>query len=457
MTNEGGHETWSSRGGFLLATIGSAVGLGNLWRFPYIAGENGGGAFVLLYLVFIFVIGVPLVMAELALGRRGHHSPVTTMQIHCRSESAHPLWQSIGWLSVIAPLIGLTFYSVVAGWSMDYVVRAAAGTFEGISGDGAEAAFDGLLASPLRMVFWHTLYLAIVVLVVGRGIRAGIERTAKAVMPVLFALLVLLVGYAVVTGAPAKAWEFLFAPDFSRLTAAGVLMALGQAMFSISVGTGALITYGAYVSPDTMIPKAAWTIGIADTCVALLAGFAIFPIVFASGLDPGDGPGLTFVTLPVAFGQMPAGQLFGTLFFVLVFFAAVTSSFAMLEPFVSWLAEHRGANRFRMALYTGAAVWLVGLAAVFSFNVWKEFEPLGMIALFEGRNIFGILDFFVSNLCLPVNAFLIALFAAWMMRRAVMLEELSMHAARGFALWRVVVRYLAPVAVGAVFVFGFVG
>lgn len=453
--NTNKHEDWSSSFAFLMATVGSAVGLGNLWRFPYIAGENGGGAFVLVYLVFIFAVGVPLVMAELAMGRRGHQSPVGSLQILRSAEGAGGAWMSIGWLSILAPLVGLTFYSVVAGWSLDYIVKALRGSFTGISGTGGESLFDALLASPGRLILWHTVYLGTVVLIVGRGIRGGIERTTKVVMPILFLLLVILVIYANVAGDARRGFEFLFATDFHRLTSANILMALGQALFSISVGTGALLTYGAYLPSESDIPKAAWTIGIVDTAAALLAGFAIFPIVFASGLNPGEGPGLTFVTLPVAFGQMPAGQLFGTCFFVLVFFAAFTSSLAMLEPFVSWLEEHQGFRRFPMAVYSGAGVWIVGLSAVFSFNIWKDFKPFDMIPLLEGRTIFSLLDFAVSNLMLPINAFLIAVFAGWVMSRRTMCEEFGMHAGIGIGLWSLLVRYFAPVAVAAVFVFNF--
>ncbi|MCC7411467.1 MAG: sodium-dependent transporter [Gammaproteobacteria bacterium] len=455
MNSVPARETWSSRWTFLIATIGSAVGLGNLWRFPYIAGENGGGAFVIVYLVLALLVGVPLVMAELAIARRGRHNPLTTMQAVCAEQGAARVWHGIGWFSVISPTIALSFYSVVAAWSLDYLVKSVLGVFTGVDGAGAQRIFDALLASPLRLMLWHAVFIGGVIFVVGRGVRRGIERASDVLMPALFVLLLALVLYANLVGAAGAGWRFLFAPDFSSLTPKAVLMALGQMLFSVSVGTGALLTYGGYLPGEARIAGAAWTLVLADTAVAVLAGLAIFPIVFAAGLDPAEGPGLSFVVLPVAFGHMPGGSAFAAMFFLLVFFAAITSAFAMLEPMVSLLVE-RGARRRRAALGLGTLAWLLGLASVFSFNLWRDFQPFAGVPLLRGRTVFSLLDFCVSNLMLPITALLIALFAGWVMRPDAMREELADLGTGGFALWRVLVRYLAPVAVAAVFVFNFV-
>ncbi len=440
-------EVWSSRTTFLFATIGCSVGLGNLWRFPYIAGQNGGGAFILVYIGFVLFIGIPLIMAELAIARRGRSNPVATTSEISSQESGHRRWQLIGWLSILAPLLGLSFYGVVAGWSLEYLLLAASDRFAGIDGSEAGALFADVLDSPGRMLFSFSLVIVSVAVVVGSGVRRGIEEASKFMMPALFVLLLGLAGYAVTVGDSAAAAAFLFKADFSSLTAQGVLMAFGQSLFSLAVGTGAMLAYGAYLSPDISIPGAAWTIGLADTAAAMLAGVLIFPIVFASGLDPAEGPGLIFVTLPVAFSDMPGGQLFASLFFLLVFFAAYTSGLGMMEPFVSWLEDRRNWNRRRAALVTAVLVWLLGLAAVFSFNLWKNFTPLDMIPQMQGRTVFSILDYLVSNLILPINALMIALMAGWAINSARMRKDIGITSDLSWGVWQCSVRFLAPAAI----------
>ena len=450
-------ESWSSQATFLFATISCSVGLGNLWRFPYVAGQYGGGAFVLVYVTFVLLIGIPLIMAELSIARRGHSSPVATTALVSREEQGHSHWQVIGWLSIVSPLLALSFYSVVGGWSLDYLLLAGSGNFSGINGAQAGTLFQSILDSPLRMLASFTTMIIAVAVVVGSGIRKGIERASKFMMPALLLLMLCLGAYANIVGDAARAWSFLFRPDFSSLTADGVLVALGQSLFSISVGTGALLAYGAYLPRNVSIPRAAWAIGLADTGAALLAGLVIFPIVFASGLDAAEGPGLIFVTLPLAFSEMPGGQFFAPLFFLLVFFAAFTSGLGMMEPFVSWLEERPGWNRRRAAPVTGLLVWLLGLAAVFSFNLWKNFTPLDMIPQLEGRTVFSILDYVVSNFFLPFNAMMIALLAGWAINSARMRQDIGIRSAASWTIWQLSVRYLAPVAVFSVFLFNLLG
>ena len=448
-------KTWSSRFTFLCAVVGASIGLGNLWRFPYVAGENGGGAFIIVYLVIILLLCVPLIMAELALGRRGGKSPVVTMINLCREGGHSGFWKTIGWLSVISPVAGLCFYAVVAGWSLDYVFYALRGEFVSITPGNAERQFSDLLASPGRLTLWYTLYIAATVLVIGVGVKRGIEAVTTFMLPTLFVIIIILVVYGHIEGAPARAWQFMFNPDFSRLTPQSLLIALGQALFSITVGTGALLTYGAYLSRDISLPGPTWMIAVSDTLAALLCGLAVFTIVFASGLDPSGGPGLMFISLPIALGGMPGGHFFSVVFFVLIFFAAFTSSLAMLEPFVSYM-EDKGHKRFTMSALTGSAIWLVGLSAVFSFNIIKEFKPLSAIPLYRDKNMFHIIEFSVSNIMLPLTAFLVALFAGWVISSDLLRDEMGIRDDRAFRLWRLLTRYFAPIGVGCVLVFGLI-
>jgi NSS family neurotransmitter:Na+ symporter len=450
--NNNVHETWSSPLAFMLAAIGAAVGLGNIWRFPYVAGTNGGGAFVLVYIGFVVLLGIPIITAELAMGRRGHHSPVVGMSDLARAEGHSQRWQIIGWLSILIPLLGLTYYSIVAGWAVDYVFKSFAGEFSGVDGAGSGTLFNQLLASPWSMIFWHTVYIGLTVWVVGKGVRHGLETAVKIMMPALFLILLFMVVYAMFVGDFMQGLDFLFDPDFSKLTVTGILMAMGQALFSMAIGVGAMITYGAYLPKSVSLPKVGIVIGAADTLVALFAGLAIFPLVLRYGLDPGEGPGLIFVTLPVAFGQMPGGALVGGLFFILLTFAALTSSIGMLEPVVSWLEEHRGFKRPRMALLAGAAAWFVGLAIALSFNVWGDVRLLGMFEFFKDKSIFDLMDFLVANIMLPLNALLIAVFAGWMMSRASTMDELGITDGIRFRYWRFILRFAAPLAFGLIFV-----
>lgn len=445
------HEKWSSGTVFMLATIGAAVGLGNLWRFPYIAGQNGGAAFVIIYVGFVLLLGLPLIMAELAMGRRGGGSPVASMRKLVTEEGSSGFWVAIGWISLLIPLVGMSYYSVVAGWSIDYVLKAAANTFDGFSGRDSENTFNLLLASPGRILFFHGLFIATAIVVVARGLGRGIEVVSKYMMPALFAILLILVINSVFNADIGRGIDFLLNPEFDKITPTVVFMALGQAFFSLAIGVGVMLTYGAYVPETVSLPKAAITIALADTAVAILAGFAIFPVVFANGLDPAEGPGLIFVTLPVAFGNMQAGYVVGLLFFILLFFAAYSSVLGMLEPIVSYLEEHRGFSRPKMAISAGFIAWAIGISAALSFNAWADLRPLAAIPLFSDKSIFDILDFTIANFLLPLNAMLIALFAGWIMSRQSLLTEIGVHSRNMSLFLRIVLRYVAPVLIFAIF------
>jgi NSS family neurotransmitter:Na+ symporter len=438
---------------FVFAATGSAVGLGNIWKFPYITGEYGGGAFVLVYLICIALIGIPIMMAEVLVGRRGGQSPIHSMRVIAIQENRSAGWQLAGWTGVLGSFIILSFYSVIAGWAVVYVWYAVSGVFGAAAADPAQAAdaigalFGDLLASPMKLLAWHTVFMAMTVYIVARGVKAGLETAVTYLMPALFVLLVVLVGYAAVsTGRLVESAAFMFNPDFSKLTWEAVLVALGHAFFTLSLGAGIMVAYGSYLPKHISIARASITVSILDTIVALLAGLAIFPVVFAHGLEPSAGPGLIFVTLPIAFGQMPFGVLFGTLFFVLLVFAALTSAISLLEPMVEYLQEHRDVNRVKAALGAGLGIWLLGIVTVLSFNAWEELK-------FFGKTLFDLLDFLTANIMLPLTGLLMAIFAGWIMSRAATQEELEMHDTLGYRQWHFVIRYVTPVGVLIVFAY----
>lgn len=445
------HGQWSSRWTFILAATGSAVGLGNIWKFPYITGENGGGAFVLVYLVCIALIGIPVMMAEIMLGRRGRQSPINTMYDLAVESGHNPNWKWLGWLGVLAGFLILSYYSVVAGWSLAYVFRSASGAFTGATADGVENLFlERFLSHPETLLFWHTLFMAMTMIIVARGVKSGLESAVKFLMPALFVLLLVMVGYAMSQGeAFMRGLHFMFRPDFSALSWGGVLTAMGQAFFTLSLGMGAIMVYGSYLSRSASIARTTFMIAIADTGVALLAGVAIFPIIFANSMEPGAGPGLIFISLPLAFGHMPAGVLFGTLFFVLLSFAAWTSSISLLEPVVTWLVETFHWRRVTATLYSGILTWLLGVVSVFSFSDWAfEFEFAGQL---KQNGVFDILDILTTNIMLPLGGLFIAIFAAWFMSREASRDELGLGDGVRYNLWRVLVKFVTPAAILLVF------
>ena len=446
---------WSSRMAFILAAVGSAVGLGNIWKFPYITGENGGGAFVLVYLACIAIVGIPVLIAEVMIGRRGGQSPVASMRTLTTTEGTAKGWRLIGWNGIIASFLVLSFYSVIGGWALAYVGKAASGLFTGADADTIGGVFGGMLASTSDLLLWHSIFMAIVILIVGRGIRSGMERAITTLMPLLFVLLFIMVGYATTTGKFGEAVSFMFSPDFSKLTTEGVLTALGHAAFTLSIGIGVMMAYGSYLPQNVNIARTAITIAFMDTGVALLAGLAIFPLVFANGLEPGSGPGLIFVTLPLAFGQMTGGVIFGTLFFALLLVAALTSAISMLEPVVEWLEEHKGISRAKSALFGGLAIWLVGIGTVLSFNSWAEFHPLAFIPFFESKTVFDLLDFLVSNLMMPLGGLAIALFAGWAMKRQGLDSEIGLKGA-AYSAFMFVLRFLTPAGIAVVFLYNLI-
>lgn len=430
------HATWGTRFGFLMAAIGSSVGLGNFWRFPYTAGENGGAAFVVAYLFCVVLIAFPILIAELAVGRHARRSAVGSTRKMAFDAGASELWSIAGWVAMAGGVMILCFYSVVAGWVAAYVQMMLAGDFVGLAPEAAQGRFDALVGDTNTVIAWHAFFMAVTLGIVCFGVTKGIERAVTILMPLFFIMLVGLVIYAAVTADMGAAMAYLFTPDLSEISGETMLEALGQAFFSIGVGSAIMITYGSYLPKSDNLPQSATIIAGADTLVAIVAGLAIFPFVFAFGLDANAGPGLFFQTLPAAFAQMPGGQWVGSAFFALAFIAAVTSSISLMQVVVAFGEEHTDFGRVGSTLFFGAIIFLFGVAAALS------------------GDFFNVLDSVSGKLLLPLGGLLIALFTGWVVSKELMRSELP-HASNGmFAFWRFTIRYLAPIAVGLIIISG---
>lgn len=443
------HGLWRSRWLFILAATGSAVGLGNIWKFPYITGENGGGAFVLVYLACICIIGIPVMIAEVTLGRLGRQSPINTMSAISKDQSLHRDWAGIGWMGAVAGFLILSFYSVIAGWSLDYIFLMGGGAFDGATAESVGATFGNLLASPWTLLGWHSIFMVLTIGIIARGVNKGLERSISILMPMLFLILVVLLGYSMSTEGFGAGFDFLFSFDFSKITGESLVVALGHAFFTLSLGMGAIMAYGAYMPKDASIGKTVITVAFLDTLIALVAGLVIFPIVFSNGLEAGAGPGLLFQTLPLAFSQMPAGTLFGTLFFVLVAFAALSSAISLGEPVVAWAVESKGMSRLKAASLIGFVIWLLGIGTILSFNEWADFKIFG-------KTIFDTLDFLTANIMLPLGGLLIAVFVGWKMKEQDVIKELEMKSPLVFDIWRIILKFIAPIAIAIVLINGLV-
>lgn len=405
-------------------------------------GTNGGSAFVLIYLLCILGIGVPLLMAETMLGRRGQGNPIATMATLAREAGAGSYWKIIGIIGVSGALMILSFYSVVAGWILEYNVRAFSG-FHGLTKAAAEAGFGNLLADPLRMVGWHTVFMVLTIAVVAGGVTSGIERANKVMMPALFVIVLVIIAYGMVAADMPAAVRFMFHFDPSQVTRDVVFSAMGHSFFTLSVGMGAIMTYGSYLDRQTSISRTCIYIALADTAIALLAGLAIFAIVFAQGLEPAAGPGLILQTLPLAFSQMPAGEVIGPLFFLLVVFAAWTSSISLLEPAVALCIEKFAVPRKLAAWGVGVPVWLLGIAVCLSFNDWAGIKLFGL-------NIFDLLDTLTTKFMMPLSGLLIAVFVGWVMHRAHVRDEIALTGT-SYHLWLNVLRFVSPIAITVIF------
>jgi NSS family neurotransmitter:Na+ symporter len=467
QSSETQRDQWGSKLGFIMAAAGSAVGLGNLWKFPFLAGQNGGGAFVLVYLVILFVVGFTLMMAEIAVGRYAQLNAIGAY----RKIKAN--WAWVGSLGVLAGFLILSFYSVVGGWIISYLVKAASGSFNTADVTVLGSMFSEFISSAGMPIFYHAIFMLTTLGIVIGGIQNGIEKYSKIMMPSLFVILVLVVLRSVTLDGAMEGIRFFLTPDFSKINGGVILSALGQVFFSLSLGMGCMITYGSYLSKDENIPQSSMIIPLIDTGVALLAGLAILPAVFAFGFSPSAGPGLLFITLPAVFSKMPMGSLVGVAFFVLALFAAVTSSISLLEVCVSYAVDEWKWTRKKATYLISALIFLLGIPCSLSQGPWSH------ITLIKGKNILDSVDFLATNVLLPLGGIFLSVFVGWIwglyreqrihktpdgktvitweLAYTDAIKEVTNDGKINFALapvWVFLIKWIAPIAIGIVFIQG---
>ncbi len=458
-------EGWSSRTAFILAAVGSAVGLGNMWRFPAEAGENGGGAFVLFYIFCVLLIGLPVLLSEVLVGRHGQASAPESVRRVAADSGASKGWGIIGSMGVFAAFLILSFYCVVGGWVLYYIgvfasdlvqTGLAGGAFEGRAASDIEGLLPGLFGNGGLMVGLNLGFLALTLFFVARGISSGIEWVAVYLMPLFFVLFLAITIYGAFTGEFSQAVSYLFTFDFSKLTGEVMLAAVGQAFFSLSLGVAGMMTYGAYASRETNLGKTSGIIAGADTAVALLAGLAIFPIVFAAGLSASAGPGLMFASLPVAFQQMPFGSLIGLLFFIMIFFAALTSSVSLMEAPTAYTLEKFKLPRPVATTIVGVGAAVLGILSALSFNEMADFRPLAFIPIFAEANFFDALDGVTAKLFMPIGAILTCIFVGWIADARLIDDENGLDGLL-HQIWRILVRFVCPIVLTIILAFGLFG
>jgi len=442
---------WGSRLGFILAAAGSAIGLGNIWKFPYITGENGGGLFVLIYLACIVLVGLPIMVAEVLVGRKTQSSPVGAFAMLKGGQSA---WKMVGWLGVASGFVILSYYSVVAGWACNYWLMSVCHFFADKTPDEIDGLFGVLYTSGDINLFWHFAFMAMVLGIVVGGIKGGIERWSRILMPVMMVLLVILAIRAMTMPGIWEALDFLFMPHAEKLQPSSILEALGHAFFTLSVGMGAMLTYGSYLSrKDNIVVASVWITGL-DTGIALVSCIAIFPILFSFGLEPSAGPGLVFKTMPILFSQMPAGLLLAIIFFALLVFAALTSAISLLEVIVGTFIDLVGWDRRRATITAAAVVFLFGIPSALSGSegIFADWSTL------FGKNFFDTMDYLASNWMLPMGGLAIAIFVGWFLKPEMLRDEILAGTPESqrrlwtgvFRVWLIVLRFLVPILVGLV-------
>jgi NSS family neurotransmitter:Na+ symporter len=435
---------WSSRWLFVLAVAGAAMGLGNIWSFAAIAGEHGGGAFVLVYLVSLTVFGIPLMMAEILLGRAGRLSPINTLRRLTRLTRGSGTWISVGWSGTFAGMLILSYTGVFAGWALHYVFVMLQGSLTGGDVQAATTTFENFIAGPWQVIAWQSLFMAVVVYIVGRGVR-GLETAVRWLMPVALVLLMVLIFYGAASGGLAQAAQYLFKPHWDQLHLDGVLMAMGQAFFTLGLGMGAVMAYGAYLSATESLFDTAAAIVLLHVLVTIGAAFVALPVMLANGLVPDGGLESVFVTLPFAFAQMTFGGVFGALLFLLIVVAAIVAGIALLEPVVAYLFEEYNAKRSRAAVSLGVIVWIVGLGTVFSFNIWSDWNVLG------SRSFFAAVEHVAHTWMLPLGTLGTVLFVAFVVQRAAIHAQLHITGGRAELVWNAFVWVLAPLFMLTVF------
>ncbi len=441
-----GADQWSSTVGFVLATTGAAVGLGNIWMFPYIAGMNGGGAFVLIYLACVLLIGIPIMMSEALIGHYGHQNPMDCIDMMARVSEKSRNWRFLAVWGGIALICILSFYSVVSGWSIGYLYKTIAGVFQSSTQAEISAEWAHFLSDPWELLLLHTIFMVSTMTIVAFGVEKGLERASKLMMPGLILILCMLVVYGMFNGNFMEGFEFLFKPDLSEVTAKSVLAAMGLAFFTLAIGASCIVTYASYLPVQTPITSNIMKVVALDTMIALLAGLAIFPLVFGFNLQPEAGPGLMFEVLPMTFNQMPGGQVIGGLFFLLLLFAALTASISLAEPLVIMTAEKLHISRVMAVSIIGFIAWLMGIAVLLSFNHWQE------VKLFGRYTFFNLATDIPTRIVLPIGGLLFAIFAGYKIDKHIAQKALLLKSDTWFNLWRFVVRYVSPVAIVIVFV-----
>ena len=440
-------ERWSGRIGFILSTIGSAIGLGSIWKFPYEVGTNGGGVFIFFYLLGLLLVVFPLLLVEFGIGRRGQSDAVGSIAAVASESGSSTSWRLVGTLGIIASFLILSFYSVIGGWSLNYVMATV---FSGLPVNTAAAAqmrFDSMLASPWTMTGYHAAFMSLTALVVARGIANGIESACKILMPILIVLIIALALYSMSEGDIKSALRFLFVFDPAFISPKVALEALGLGFFSIGVGYSVMVTYGSHAGHEIDLREVAVATIVGDTAVSFLSGLAVFPIIFAEKLNPASGPGLMFVTLPVAFARLPFGTLAATAFFILLTIAALASAISMLEMPVAFLQRALACSRLVATAASASACGAVGLLSVLSFNLWADWHPLASIG-FSNATVFDLLDQLTSNLLLPIGGFALAVFGGWVIPPGLLAGELGVGPV-GISLIRTLLRYVIPLAIGA--------
>ncbi len=447
MDSSNNNRGFSSNLGAILAATGGAIGLGNIWRFPYTVGQNGGGAFIIMYIIFVFLLGVPVMMSEIIIGRRSQQNVVGAFRILAPK---HKGWMGVGFLGIAAAFIIYAFYSVVAGWTLNYIVLSSSGQLTGKSPIEISQLFVTFTQGSFLPLVYQFLFFALTASIIILGVQKGIEKYTKILMPILFFLMILLCVRSLTLNGAKEGLDFIFKPDFSKINGSSVLDALGQALFSLSIGMGALITYGSYIrKEDNLFTTSLWIAG-ADTFIAILAGVAIFPAVFAFGLSPAAGPSLVYEVLPNVFNSMPGGRFFAILFFILLTIAALTSTISLLEVLVLWAVEELHWSRRKAAIILSFIVFVIGVFCTFSFGLLSNFKIFGL-------TIFELCDKLTATYMMPIGALLFTLFIGWYLPKTEVYDELSNSGqlkARYFKIFYFIIRYIAPIALTIILLTG---
>ena len=446
------HETWSSGFKFILATVGAAIGLANIWRFPYVVGTSGGSAFVLTYILVSLLFVMPIVMAELLIGRYSRRSMIGSMRKTAVDHGSSPNWSLVGYMGILAMTLIQFFYFVIAGWVLYYLGLSVFSGFNGIDSESSSRLFDSLKQNPFALLMCQTSLIFITGFIIAKGVRKGVETSVSWMLPALFISLLFFISYGIYLGSIDEAIVFLFSFDIDKFNFDVFQLAMGQAFFSIGAGGGFIMTYGAYLPREVSIGRSALIIIAADVGAALLAGLAVYSIVFGFNLDADAGPGLIFVALPVAFGEMQFGSFFGIVFFVSLCAAVIPTLISGYEQIVCWLIELNIGSRTKVTVLLGFLIWLGGLPAILSFNHWSGIYLLDSIPILRGKNIFELYEIIAVVFLVPLCGFAIAIFTGWFIPGDTCRTELNINNSLFFVLWRFLLKFVTPVCILLIFI-----